>query len=74
MLTPMTKTSQTLREERPPLTVPEAAAELRVSPVTLRRWIAQGLVLAVRPAKAYLVPAVEVDRLLTPSSKRAAAK
>ena len=73
MVTAMTKprpSSSTLREERPPLTVPEAAAELRVSTVTLRRWIAQGTVLAVRPGKAYLIPHRELERLLAPRGAR----
>lgn len=67
---PLEVRAVTIREERPPLTVPEAADELRVTPTTLRRWIAQGTVLAVRPGKAFLIPAVEVERLLTPASLR----
>lgn len=72
MLTGMTKPPRTaaLPVRPPSYTVPEAAAELRVSTVTLRRWIAQGLVVATRPGKAYLIPSAEVDRLLTPASQR----
>lgn len=66
----MNETQNTLREDRPPLTVPEAAVELRVSPVTLRRWIAQGLIVAIKPGRNYLIPSAELDRLLTPASAR----
>ena len=49
-----------------PLTIPEAAAALRVSVPTIRNWIAQGTLRSVRPAHArrHLIERAEVDRLL----------
>lgn len=75
MLVGMTKPTRkppTTPAEQLPLTVPEAAAELRVATATLRRWIAQGTVLAIRPGKAYLIPRQELDRLLGRAGSRRA--
>ena len=53
------------RPERPEfLTIPEAAAELRISVPTVRNWIAQGVLPSVRPGRKHLIPASEVDRKL----------
>lgn len=53
-----------------PYTVPEAAALLRVSPATVRTWIAQGTICAIQPGRAYLIPRPEVHRLITPAAAR----
>lgn len=60
-------------EPEAPYTVPEAAALLRISTTTLRNWIAQGVLVAIRPGRNWLIPRREVERLLTPSSSRGAA-
>ncbi|MBI4568748.1 MAG: helix-turn-helix domain-containing protein [Planctomycetes bacterium] len=48
-------------------TMAEAAAELRVTTRTLRRWIRAALVRALRPSGGprgrVLIPAVEIERL-----------
>lgn len=63
----MTDTESATRSLPENLTLPEAAAQLRVQVRTLRGWIAQGELLAARPGKHYLVPRSEVERLLRPT-------
>ena len=45
------------------LTVPEVAAQLRVDPATVRRWITIGKLTASKPGRDYRVSQSEVDRL-----------
>lgn len=47
------------------LTVPEAAAQLRVDPATVRRWIATGRLAASKPGRDYRIRADVVNRLAT---------
>lgn len=52
-------------------TVREAAERLRVHPVTLRLWLAQGRVRGVQVGGAgssWRIPASEIERLLEPSA------
>lgn len=55
----MPKTAETLL-----LTVPEAAARLRVDPATVRRWIASGLLPAVKPGAHWRIHPDDVAALL----------
>ncbi|MBI2755658.1 MAG: helix-turn-helix domain-containing protein [Chloroflexi bacterium] len=51
------------------LTVHEAAERIRSSPETVRRWIRQGKLSAVRPGGAklgYRITEAEIERFLTP--------
>lgn len=59
-------TNSTRRKAAAPehLTIPEAAAALRVSVPTVRNWIAQGTLPSVRPGRKHLIPTTAVDRLL----------
>lgn len=59
MMRHMTPTSPAL------LTVPEAAAELRVDPATVRRWITIGRLPASKPGRDYRIRAEHVAQLLT---------
>lgn len=47
------------------LTVPEAAAQLRVDPATVRRWITIGRLPASKPGRDYRIRAEVVEQLLT---------
>lgn len=47
------------------LTVPEAAAQLRVDPATVRRWITIGRLPASKPGRDYRIRAAVVEQLLT---------
>jgi excisionase family DNA binding protein len=47
------------------LTVREAAQVLRVSAQTLRRWVHAGRMDAIQPGRDILIPAHEVERLMT---------
>lgn len=49
------------------LTIPEAAAQLRIAVPTLRTWIAQGTINSVRPGRRHLIAQADVDRLLRPA-------
>lgn len=50
------------------LTVPEFATALRVSPATIRNWIAQGTVVALNHGgRHYRIPRSELDRMLRPT-------
>jgi excisionase family DNA binding protein len=55
-------------------TVAEAAAELTVSPLTVRAWISRGRIGVTRIGRCVRVPAHEIQRLVeggfTPSSGR----
>lgn len=57
--------------EDPFVTVAELSAELRVVPVTVRRWITAGDLPAVRAGKQYLVRRSDVDAFLLRSAKSA---
>lgn len=46
------------------LTVPEAAAQLRVDPATVRRWITIGRLPASKPGRDYRIQAAHVAQLL----------
>ena len=46
------------------LRINEAAARLAVEPVTLRKWIADKRVAAVRLGRAVRVPVAEVERII----------
>lgn len=52
----------------PLLKVSELAAELRVSPRTIRCWIEAGEVAAVRVRGTVRIPISERDRLLVPTT------
>lgn len=57
-------TQPTTRSHRPALlTVPEVAAQLRVDPATVRRWIAIGRLPATKPGRDYRVDQNAVDAL-----------
>ena len=47
-------------------TVEELAEVCRVHVVTVRRWIAEGRIRAIRLPGSYRIPKVEVDRLRKP--------
>lgn len=64
-------TQNTAKTDTPDvLTVPEVAARLRVTPATIRNWIAQGTIVALQNGRHYRIPRRELDRLLTPRSAR----
>lgn len=46
------------------LTVPEVAAQLRVDPATVRRWITSGALTASKPGRDYRVLQADVDALV----------
>jgi len=50
--------------EDPWLTVQQVSEELKINPQTVRIWIRQGRLPAVRPGKAFLVRRSDVDRAL----------
>lgn len=57
-------TQPTMRSHRPALlTVPEVAAQLRVDPATIRRWITTGRLPATKPGRDYRVTQDAVDKL-----------
>lgn len=57
-------TQPTMRSHRPALlTVPEVAAQLRVDPATVRRWITIGRLPATKPGRDYRVSQDAVDQL-----------
>lgn len=45
------------------LTVPEAAAQLRVDPATVRRWITAGRLRASKPGRDYRIAQADLDKL-----------
>ena len=49
------------------LTVTEVAAQLRVNPVTVRRWIADAKLPAIKAGSHYRIAQAEVDNLMTPT-------
>ncbi len=53
--------------ERKALTIPEAAAMLAMSEVSIRRMLKSGVLKAVRasPKGSYRIPITEIDRYLT---------
>jgi excisionase family DNA binding protein len=51
------------------LTVAEACRVLRVTPPTMRRWIAEGAIQARRLGRHYRIDASEVQRLLKPAAE-----
>lgn len=46
------------------LTVPEVAAQLRVDPATVRRWITAGTIPAVKVGRSYRVEADQVRAVI----------
>jgi excisionase family DNA binding protein len=58
--------SRTGADEDPWLTLPEVSAELRVHPSTVRLWVANGRLAAVRAGgRKWRVRRSEVDRMLS---------
>jgi excisionase family DNA binding protein len=51
-------------DEDPWLTVQQVSEELKINPATVRAWIRQARLPAVRPGKAFLVRRSDVDRAL----------
>ena len=56
----------------PLLTVPEVAAEFQVTAQTIRNWIDQGLLPAVRVGRGYRIRRADVDELMTRASANSA--
>jgi excisionase family DNA binding protein len=56
----------------PFLTVPQVAAELQVTPQTIRNWIDQGTLPAVRIGRAFRVKRSDLDALLERASAESA--
>lgn len=54
------------------LTAPELARELRIDPVTLRRWLTQGLVCGVKIGREWRIERTEADRVRRYGVRRAA--
>ncbi len=48
----------------PWLTIPEAGAELKLHPATLRRWVKDGRLQAVRAGRTWRVRRSDLDRAL----------
>lgn len=48
------------------LTIPKAAERLRVSHMTIRRYIEHGLLDPIKPGRDYLIPASQLDALQRP--------
>ena len=60
------RTSHARTDEDPWLTLPEVSAELRVHPSTVRLWVANGRLAAVRAGgRKWRVRRSEVDRMLS---------
>jgi len=56
----------------PLLTVPEVAAEFQVTAQTIRNWIDQGILPAVRVGRGYRIRRADVDELMTRASANSA--
>jgi excisionase family DNA binding protein len=54
------------------LTVPEVAAEFQVTAQTIRNWIDQGILPAVRVGRGYRIRHADVDELVTRASANSA--
>ena len=54
------------------LTVPEVAAEFQVTAQTIRNWIDQGVLPAVRVGRGYRIRRADVDELMTRASANSA--
>jgi excisionase family DNA binding protein len=54
------------------LTVPEVAAEFQVTAQTIRNWIDQGILPAVRVGRGYRMRRADVDKLMTRASANSA--
>jgi excisionase family DNA binding protein len=50
--------------EAPLLTVPQVAEEFQVTPQTIRNWIDQGVLPAIRVGRAFRIARVDVDALM----------
>jgi excisionase family DNA binding protein len=62
---PDTRITRSPADEDPWLTLPEVSAELRVHPSTVRLWVANGRLAAVRAGgRKWRVRRSEVDRML----------
>jgi excisionase family DNA binding protein len=60
-------------EQDPWLTVPEVSEELKVHPATIRAWIKDGRLQAVRVGREWRVRRSEVDRALSLTTSPASA-
>jgi excisionase family DNA binding protein len=54
------------------LTVPEVAAEFQVTAQTIRNWIDQGILPAVRVGRGYRIRRADVDELMVRASAESA--
>jgi excisionase family DNA binding protein len=52
----------------PLLTVPEVAAEFQVTAQTIRNWVDQGILPALRVGRGYRIRRADVDELMTRAS------
>jgi excisionase family DNA binding protein len=50
--------------EAPLLTVPQVAEEFQVTPQTIRDWIDQGVLPAIRVGRAFRIARADVDALM----------
>ena len=62
-----------MTQQRQLLTVPQVAEEFQVTAQTIRNWIDQGILPAVRVGRAFRVRREEVDALLERASAKSSA-
>ena len=62
-----------MTQQRQLLTVPQVAEEFQVTAQTIRNWIDQGILPAVRVGRAFRVRREEVDTLLERASAKSSA-
>jgi len=58
------KLPKPFKHYQPLFRVSEVADYTRQHPITIKKWIKAGKLKFIRPGRAYLIPASEVDRLL----------
>lgn len=56
-------------EGRELLTIPKAASELQVSHMTIRRWIKNGHLTAIKPGSDYLIWSDDLERFRDPRNR-----